>query len=386
MQCPNCGKVIVPGVTTCPECGSPIGSETPAPPPAFVPGMPPPQLLRQRTSGWAIASLILGILGFTCLPIIGAVLAIVFGFIAKSDIKKSGGRLKGSGLATAGIALGIILFALIVIAAAVTVPLYFVYIGPERTVTGTVDLGGATSVNAQIDMMSGSLNVEGGATGLMNGDFTYNMKKWKPEISYNVTGGIGNLAVTQKEGWFWPWWPVKSDWNIRLNNSVPIDLKAKLSAGKSVLYLKPLNLVGLNVASSAGDVSADLSGRMDSLKRVRAQLSLGHIELDMDGEYASPMTLDVNNSAGGIDISLLGQLKADLDGSIKTSAGEINLRLPRDVGVYVSADTSAGKVIADGLKSGPGGGWVNDAYGSSPVTLRLDVSTSAGDVKLSLGD
>lgn len=386
MQCPNCGKVIVPGVTTCPKCGSPIGSEAPAPPPAYAPGTPPAQPpvpgAKQATSGWAIASLILGICGFTCIPLIGSVLAIVFGFLGKSEIKKSSGRLKGSGLATAGIVLGIVLIALMVIAAAVTLPLYFVYIGPERIVTRTVDLGGATAVNAEINMKSGTLNVNGGASELMSGGFTYNIKKWKPEISYNVAGGIGTLVVSQEEGWFWPWWPVESEWNIRFNDSVPIDLRTKLSAGKSMLDLRSLNLTGLNIDSSAGDVYADLSGAMSSLNRVTAQLSLGHVELDMNGEYGTPVHLNVSNSAGSITLSLLGRWKANLDGNIKTSAGEISIRVPEDVGVYITADTSAGHVYPDGLKSAPGGGYVNDAYGSSPVTLRLDVSTSAGNINL----
>src|SRR5450756_3257976 len=79
---------------------------------------------------------------------------------------------KRQGMATAGIVLGIIVIALIVILAAVTVPLYYIYIGQERIVTRTVDLGGATAVNAQIDMRSGYLNVGGGASQLMSAGFT----------------------------------------------------------------------------------------------------------------------------------------------------------------------------------------------------------------------
>ncbi|MBK5093594.1 MAG: DUF4190 domain-containing protein, partial [Actinobacteria bacterium] len=355
-------------------------------PPGAPPAQPPVPRAKQATSGWAIASLILGICGFTCIPLIGSVLAIVFGFLAKSEIKKSSGRVKGSGLATAGIVLGIILIALIVIAAAVTVPLYFVYVGPERIVTRTVDLGGATGVNAEINMRSGYLNVGGDATQLISGEFTYNFEKGKPDIGYNVTDGTGNLTIEQKGGWFWPWWPVKNDWDVRFNNLVPLDLRTKLSAGESTLDLKTLNLTGLNINASAGDVSADLSGRMELLKQVRAKLSLGHMDLKMGGEYGTPMYLDMNNSAGDIDLDLLGRWKADLDANIKTSAGGIGIKLPRDVGVYVTADSSAGDVVADGLRGDPSGAWVNDVYGTSPVTLRLDVSTSAGDINLRLGD
>lgn len=62
-----------------------------------------------RTSGWAVASLILGIVG-------GALFAIVFGAIAKDRIRRSGGALTGDGMATAGIVLGSI-WAVVAVAA-----------------------------------------------------------------------------------------------------------------------------------------------------------------------------------------------------------------------------------------------------------------------------
>lgn len=57
-------------------------------------------------SGWAKASLIMGILGVTALPVIGAILAIVFARIAKKKILHS--DMGGDGLATAGQTLGIV--------------------------------------------------------------------------------------------------------------------------------------------------------------------------------------------------------------------------------------------------------------------------------------
>ncbi len=54
----------------------------------------------------AIASLISGILGWTLLPVIGGMIAVVTGHMAKSEIRKSSGQLAGEGLATAGLILG----------------------------------------------------------------------------------------------------------------------------------------------------------------------------------------------------------------------------------------------------------------------------------------
>ena len=57
----------------------------------------------QRTNGMAVASLVLGILW---LYWIGSILAVIFGFIGRNQIKRSNGAEKGTGLATAGLILG----------------------------------------------------------------------------------------------------------------------------------------------------------------------------------------------------------------------------------------------------------------------------------------
>lgn len=76
------------------------------------------------TSGFAIASLILGLLFFVPL---GFLLAIIFGFIALSRIKDSNGALKGKGLAITGLVLGfswILLIPIMGLLAAMAIPAF----------------------------------------------------------------------------------------------------------------------------------------------------------------------------------------------------------------------------------------------------------------------
>lgn len=61
-----------------------------------------------KDSNLAIASLITGILGWTLVPILGAVAAIITGHLAKKEIRESPGRLTGNSMATAGLILGYI--------------------------------------------------------------------------------------------------------------------------------------------------------------------------------------------------------------------------------------------------------------------------------------
>jgi hypothetical protein len=56
----------------------------------------------------AIASLIFGILGLTLLPTLGSIVAVILGYMAKSEINSSAEQLEGNGLATAGLVLGYI--------------------------------------------------------------------------------------------------------------------------------------------------------------------------------------------------------------------------------------------------------------------------------------
>ncbi len=83
------------------------------------------------TNGKAIAALVLGI---TWLCGIGSILALVFGYSAKSEIEESGGTQQGSGFAIAGIVLG-----WIGVAGLILYALWWVFIG------GLALLGGSSS-------------------------------------------------------------------------------------------------------------------------------------------------------------------------------------------------------------------------------------------------
>ena len=98
-----------PGYYGPPPSVPPFGS---GPASAGPPGEPPAYGSPRRSSGLAIASMVLGIV---CLAIavfaffiswIGSVLALIFGYVANRRIARSEGTLGGRGMAVAGIVLG----------------------------------------------------------------------------------------------------------------------------------------------------------------------------------------------------------------------------------------------------------------------------------------
>ncbi|HEV2621693.1 MAG TPA: DUF4190 domain-containing protein [Frateuria sp.] len=66
--------------------------------------VPPPAY--RTTSAMAVVSLVFGIAAWCMLPVVGAIVAIVCGHLARGEIRRSQGQQEGDGLAIAGLVLG----------------------------------------------------------------------------------------------------------------------------------------------------------------------------------------------------------------------------------------------------------------------------------------
>ncbi len=64
---------------------------------------PPPAA---PTNSMALTSLIAGIVGWTVAPLLGSLVAIITGHMAKKELKERMGREGGDGMATAGLVMG----------------------------------------------------------------------------------------------------------------------------------------------------------------------------------------------------------------------------------------------------------------------------------------
>ncbi|MGD9583681.1 MAG: DUF4190 domain-containing protein [Lysobacterales bacterium] len=87
--------------------------------------MSTPFPVARPTSNAAIVSLIFGLLSWLILPLIGALVAIIAGHVARGDIKRANGQLEGDGMAIAGLVLGYLQFVLCILAVVVV----FLFLG-----------------------------------------------------------------------------------------------------------------------------------------------------------------------------------------------------------------------------------------------------------------
>ena len=209
-------------------------------------------------------------------------------------------------------------------------------VGKMQRESKSVDPKNAESARARFQMGAGELILTGGADQLMEGDFSYNVAQWKPEVSYDVSGDEGKLLVRQggSEGSNLTG-EARNEWEIRLNDELPTDLVVQMGAGESDLDLDSLTLTGLKLQMGAGKTTVDLTG-----------------------DYAK-----------------------NFDASIQGGVGEATVMLPSKVGVKAIAQGGLGKIDAKGLNK-VGDAYVNDAYGESDTNLSVDVKGGVGEINL----
>ena len=209
--------------------------------------------------------------------------------------------------------------------------------GELRTDSKQVALGAAKSVRVNVDMKAGELKIGAGASQLLDANFTYNVPAWKPEVRYDVHGGVGALEIDQPQSGH-SGGNSRNEWDVRLGGNAPMNLTVNLGAG-------------------------------------RATLVLGGLALD---------DIELNMGAGETIVDLTGTWKKDLVGRIHGGVGKATVRLPSDVGIHVIAHGGLGAINAGSLHK-QGDAYVNDAYGKSPVKLSIEVEGGIGEIDLEVG-
>jgi N-terminal domain of toast_rack, DUF2154/Domain of unknown function (DUF5668) len=198
----------------------------------------------------------------------------------------------------------------------------------------TVDLQGAKSAQARLEMGAGELTINGGAHHLLDADFTYDGSFDQPRVDYSVSGGVGQLRISQGSRSV-HFGRSQNNWNLHFSQDIPLELRVDMGAGQGNLHFRDV-----------------------------------------------PLTrLDLHLGAGQMDVDFTGERKTDLTADIEGGVGEANIRLPKNIGVIAHASGGIGSIDVHGLKH-DGDSYTNDAYGKSPTTIHLKVAGGIGQITL----
>ena len=81
-------------------------------------------------------------------------------------------------------------------------------------------------------------------------------------------------------------------------------------------------------------------------------------------------------------MDLSGVWKRDLNASVDAGIGDLSIVVPQYIGTMINVSQGIGSVeIGSGLKS-QNGAYVNDAYGKTATTLRVNIRAGIGKIRL----
>jgi hypothetical protein len=206
----------------------------------------------------------------------------------------------------------------------------------------SVDLDDATEAEVRIEMGAGELSVGAGARAgkLMTAEFDFSPSSWEPVVEHTLSGSLATLEVRQPRSSGFPIGRAENEWDVRLSDKVELDLAVSIGAGESGLELSGLDLRRLQLDIGAGDVTVDLSGEWEN----------------------------------------------DMRASIQGGAGSFRVLVPSTVGVRVTGSESGlGTFEADGM-SKDGDAYVNEAYGTAPVSIELEITRGVGETRVEVVD
>jgi hypothetical protein len=143
-------------------------------------------------------------------------------------------------------------------------------VGSERD---SLDLQGASEAELRLSHAAGELRVAGGAEPgkLASGTFTGGLDQ-----SANMQGGrlVARMSPPQSPFFIMPRFD-RYDWDVRLNNSIPLALTLQTGANRAILDLAGMRITSLRVETGASQTEVSLPAE----GRFRADFSLGAASL-----------------------------------------------------------------------------------------------------------
>jgi hypothetical protein len=202
------------------------------------------------------------------------------------------------------------------------------------------EAGGAASLAARIQVVSGEVTVHRGAPGrLYDLELSYCRNHFTPRLMRDDAGPAASLHVGLKRRRRSGDPPPVEERNlldIGFAPDVDLDLSLELGTGRQVADLGGLRLTRLVVAAGAAATrlvfDEPLTGDLATLAISGGP---GRLAISRLGD-ASPAAFTLTAGAGEFEIDLSGAWRRDASIQIQVSLGDVTLLLPRALGVTIA--------------------------------------------------
>jgi hypothetical protein len=245
-----------------------------------------------------------------------------------------------------------------------------------------------SSLQAEVSLDIGSIEISGESLNqVYSFDLEYDKAAYEPQVSYDGdSGGTGRLSLklqsTHKKG-------IRSErennrLHLNLTDTLPVSLRINSGVGDARLALSRLHLSSLDLESGVGGArlsSYEANPIVCDLIRLRS--GVGSVDAVGLGNL-NFRRLEFEGGVGGASLDFSGQWKQDAEVRIEVGVGGVTIRMPRDVGVRVSAEKHfLSGLQLDGFHKEAGEDYYSANYSNAKVRVSVTVKTGVGGFKIS---
>jgi hypothetical protein len=247
-------------------------------------------------------------------------------------------------------------------------------------------IGKETALQADIDIDVGTLEIQGDSpSNLYSYNLEYDKGGYEPELRYDAGNSqlFLKLPSTHRGG-------IRSERNtnrlqLKLTEAIPLRLKVNMGVGEARLALSRLKVSRLDLEGGVGAARINTYDANPIIcDEIRLRNGVGSLDAVGLGNL-NFRVLDFEGGVGGANLDLSGAWKQDAEIRIQVGLGGMNLRVPRELGVRVTAEKHllSGLQLENFRREGSSDDYYSENYNQSKIRITVSVKTGIGGFKIS---
>jgi hypothetical protein len=246
-------------------------------------------------------------------------------------------------------------------------------------------LGSESSLQADIGMDVGALEIQGdSSSSLYSLSLDYDKASYQPEISYDAAAGrlVFRLDSTHRGGIRTE--PRANRLQLSLTESLPVKLKVNTGVGDARLSLSRLRINRLDVEGGVGGTKiSSYEPSPVGCDEIRLRSGVGSLDAVGLGNL-NFSRLDFEGGVGSANLDLSGAWKQDAEIRIQVGVGSVNLRVPRDIGVRLTAEKHflSGLQLDNFHREGSSDDYYSENYNKAKIRVTVEVKTGIGAFRI----
>ncbi|MEO5799566.1 MAG: hypothetical protein ABIZ70_00335 [Gemmatimonadales bacterium] len=254
-----------------------------------------------------------------------------------------------------------------------------------RSFNATRPVAGERMLRATLDFGAGRVVVQPGVAGsLYRAVLRYDAERSAPVQDYDTRTGIlhlglepvggGGMRVTSRA-------QLDQTGRFEFSPDIPLSFTANLGAADATIDLGGTTLVDLAIWSGATRSSLAFSRPTRGECR-KASFTVGASELDVRQlANAACDEISVEGGVGRATLGFEGEWRRNSSVAVALSMGTLTLRVPRGVGLQVTAGRFLTSLNVEGLARS-GNVWSTAGYSSAARRLQIELKTSMAGVNV----